>query len=160
MQAPDQPWNYEISRFDQGCCDEGKGGGNEPHEYEADMEAAVTVEGAFRWKTVLETLTDLFAGFGGRARWQRWRLHVWKTTESGDGGPGGDEVDWDDEVSGCGVAEEEAEDVEGVVTVIGQGEGVNDGIVADDESHEGNDGYCDFEARELVSGGAGSKGHG
>lgn len=37
------------------------------------------------------------------------------------------------------MAEEDAEDVEGVVAIIGEGEGVDDGVVVGDCEHYGGD---------------------
>jgi len=55
-----------------------------------------------------------------------------RAAEAGDGGPGADEVDGYGEIFDGWVAEEDAEDVEGVVAVVGEGERMDDGVVVDD----------------------------
>lgn len=58
-------------------------------------------------------------------------------------GPRGEEVDWDAEIFEGWVSEEQAEDVEHVVPIIGQGERVDEGVVVH---------YCIHEAENRESG--------
>lgn len=87
------------------------------------MVAAVVVgNGLDAWgrETRLETAADLVPLWprGGRFPARFWDIRV--SSERGDGGVGGEVVDGDDGVAGQGVgAEEQAEDVEGVVAVVG-----------------------------------------
>ena len=85
-------------------------------------------------------------------------MHVWKTAESSDGGPSGVEVDRYSEVLICRMAEEDAEDIKSIVTVVGEGKRMDYGIEVDDSKHNGYDRYGDDEPRDLMFGGTEAEG--
>lgn len=66
-------------------------------------------------------------------------LDIRKSAKPGDCGPGTDEVDWYDQVFDRGMAEKKAENVEHVVTVVSEGEGVDYGVKSNDKQHNGHD---------------------
>lgn len=80
-------------------------------------------------------------------------MHVWKTAESSDDGPRGIEVDRYSEVLIRRMAEEDTEDIESIVTVVGEGKRMDYGIEVDHTKHNGHDRYGDDEPRDLMFGG-------
>ena len=63
-------------------------------------------------------------------------LCVWESANDAYGGPGADEVYWCCTVFDSRVAEEVAEDVEYIMTVICQGKGMDDGVEVNDCQHD------------------------
>ncbi len=80
-------------------------------------------------------------------------LRGWATQSCNDS-PCAEKVDWNCEIFDEWMAEEDAEDVEGVVAVVGESEGVDDGIVVGDCEHYGDDWKSDGDSgTALLDGG-------
>lgn len=134
----------EVAGFDEGRGDEGEGGGEEVDEEEAGAGGVVVwvvwvcvVLGRGWWCWVVALVeVALCLGSGLVRRGWGGVFRVGCASQSLDGTPGAEKVDWDREVFDRWMAEENAEDVEDVVAVVGEGERVDDGVVVDREAHK------------------------
>ena len=74
-------------------------------------------------------------------------IDVREHSHRGDYGPSARKVDGDGKILVTWMPQEEAEDVEHVMAVIGQGEWMDDGVVVHDNDHERHGGDSNNESR-------------
>ena len=61
---------------------------------------------------------------------------MWKPTKGLDGSPRADEVYWGDDILDRGVAEEKAEDVKGIMPVVGEGKWMHNSVEVYNGGHD------------------------
>lgn len=162
VQAPHQPRDDEVAWFNQWSGDKRETGCQQPGEHRTDVMATVVRR---KFRSCGEARSCRYSDRQSRL-WRigiiwkllRRRLHVWKTAESSDGGPSGVKVDRYSEVLIRRMAEENAEDIESIVTVVGEGKRMDYGIEVDDSKHNGYDRYGDDEPRDLMFSGTEAEG--
>lgn len=164
MQPPDQPRQDKVPRLDERGRDDGEGGGGEEEEEEGGAGAGGDVPAPRSpWRFLVLFLPLFFAGSltandtgtGGTAR----GIHG-IAPQRDDAAPARDEVQRHHGVGEGPMPAQVAEHVEGVVPVVGEGEGVDDGVVADEEEHGREEGEGEGEAWEEVPRGARAAGGG
>lgn len=152
MQPPDQPRQDKVPRLDERGRDDGEGGGGEEEEEEGGTGAGGDVPAPrFPLRSLFLPLPRhgvLVAGDTGTGGPVGVIYGI--PPQGDDAAPARDEIQRHHRVGERPMPAQVPEHVEGVVPVVGEGEGVDEGVVADEKEHEREEGEGEGDAREEV----------